>query len=163
MSEIKFDILKPNDVEHFELIANWYLNEWDIPATKTIEKLKKITNDKYQFQALMTLNGLPITTGGIYNHVGLLDKEPRFKIHKNWLALVYTIPEQRKKGYGALICDFIQKHSENLGLEQLHLYTDTAERLYERLGWVRIERLQIESRNIVVMDKKLKTYCQHGI
>jgi len=154
MSLIEFKILKSNDFDSFELIADWYLNEWNFPIDKTIERLKKITEDRLQFQVVMTIDDLPISTGGIYNHVGLLDKEPKFKIYKNWLALVYTVPEQRHNGYGKLICEHIQNHSISIGLNHLHLFTDTAERLYTRLGWTKLERLQVDSRNIVVMDKR---------
>lgn len=152
MDAITFNILNTNDTLLFEVIANWYLREWNIPKEKTVQNLENITKDSSQFQALMSLNGIPISTGGIYNHVGLLDKEPRFNIYKNWLALVYTIPKQRQMGYGALICKFIQNQSMKLGLEHLYLYTDTAEKLYAKLGWKVVERLRVGKRNLVVMD-----------
>ena len=155
MTNIKFQIVQPNDQMTFELIADWYLDEWKIPREKTIQRLQTITSDNSQFQVLMTLDGSPISTGGLYDHVGLLDKEPRFRIHKNWLALVYTIPENRHKGYGALICNFIHDHSRKLGIETMYLFTDTAERLYMRLGWTEMEKLAMGDRNVVVMKKEL--------
>lgn len=140
----------------FQLIADWYLSEWKIPIDKTIQRLRTITTDNSQFQILMTLDGTPISTGGLYDHVGLLDKEPRLKIYKNWLALVYTIPDKRHRGYGALICKHIQDHSKNLGIDTMYLFTDTAEQLYKRLGWNEMERLSMDSRNIVIMRKELR-------
>jgi hypothetical protein len=89
----------------------------------------KVTTDNFQFQVIMTLDDLPISTGGLYNHVVLLDKEPRFKIYKNWLALVYTIPKQRQKGYGALICKYIQEHSKKMGLKKC-IYSLTPQKDY---------------------------------
>ena len=155
MINIKFHIIQPDDLETLKLIADWYLKEWNIPTDITIKRLQTITADKEQFQVLMTLDGIPISTGGLYDHVGLLDKEPRFKIHKKWLALIYTTPDKRGQGYGALICKFIQDHSKNLGLSKIHLFTDTAERLYKRLGWIEIEKITISDRNIVIMTKDL--------
>lgn len=155
MAKIKFKLLQPDDEETFNLIAEWYLNEWKISMRTTIQRLKLVTTNSSQFQVFMTLNGSPISTGGLYNHVGLLDKEPRFNIYKKWLALVYTIPEQRQKGYGALICKYIQEHSKKMGLEKMYLFTDTAERLYNRLGWTELERIQLGDRNVVVMKKNL--------
>lgn len=139
----------------FQLIANWYFTEWKIPIDTTIQKLQIITKDNSQFQILMTLDGIPISTGGLYNHIKLLDKEPRLKIYKNWLALVYTTPEKRHQGYGALICKHIQNHSKHLGFDAIYLFTDTAEQFYKRLGWIEIERLAIGNRNVVVMKKEL--------
>jgi hypothetical protein len=151
----QFQIVNPKDEKIIELISDWYFDEWNIPKDKTIERLKSFSNISSQFQVLMTLDGVPITTGGLYNHVGLLDKEPRFRVYKNWLALVYTIPDKRHQGFGALICDYIQNYSKKRGVEEIVLFTDTAEKLYTRLGWIVLERLSLGERNIVVMKKQL--------
>src|SRR5690349_6735421 len=150
MAGIQFYILQPNDNKLIELIANWYLSEWNIPVNKTIDNLKAITIDNAQFQVIMMLNEVPISTGGLYNHVGLLDKEPRFKVYKNWLALIYTTPAMRHQGYGALICNYVQGYAKTLGMQEMHLFTDSAERLYQRLGWCPLERLTLGKRKIVV-------------
>ena len=101
----------------------------------------------------MTLYNNPIATGGLYNHVGLLDKVPGLKIYKNWLALVYTKPGLRGKGLGALICNHIQDYSKDLGLKEIYLFTHTAENLYKRLAWQQLERLALGGKDIVVMKK----------
>ena len=155
MGAVDFQIVQPADRQAMLLIAGWYFSEWHIPVETTIERLQVITPDSEQFQVLMLLDGRPISTGGIYDHVGLLDKEPGFKIYKKWLALVYTIPEERGRGYGAAICNYIQEHSRLLGFKKIHLFTDTAESLYRRLGWKETERLTVNNRNIVVMEKTL--------
>ena len=155
MKEIKYQIIKPDDNENIKIIADWYLSEWNIPVQTTIEKTKKLSIDNFEFQILMTLNSKPIATGGLYNHVGLLDREPRLKIYKNWLALVYTEPDFRGKGLGALICNHIQEHSKDLGLKDIYLFTHTAESLYKRLEWRQLERLALGGKDIVVMKKEL--------
>ena len=76
MTNINYQIITPDDNENIALIADWYLTEWNIPVQTTIEKTKKLSADNYEFQVLMTLNNKPIATGGLYNYVGLLDKEP---------------------------------------------------------------------------------------
>lgn len=45
---------------------------------------------------------------------------------RDWLALVYTKPENRGKGLCALICNYIQDHSKKLGLKRIYLFTHTA-------------------------------------
>lgn len=155
MNGINYQFVKPDDNKNIKLITEWYASEWNIPAQTTIQKLKDITADKFQFQVLMTIDNLPVATGGLYNHVGLLDREPRFKIHKNWLALVYTKPEYRNNGYGALVCNHIQDHSKELGLKEIFLFTHMAESLYRRLGWQQLEKLTLGGKNIVVMKKEL--------
>lgn len=155
MTKIDFQILQPNDQTAFQLIADWYLSEWKIPRDKTIQRLHTITADNSQFQIFMTLDGTPISTGGLYDHVGLLNKEPRLKIYKKWLALVYTIPDKRHQGYGTLICNYIQDISKEIGLDTIYLFTDTAEQLYKRLGWTEMERVNVGDRNLVIMRKDL--------
>jgi N-acetylglutamate synthase-like GNAT family acetyltransferase len=155
MLDIKYKIIAPDDNENIRLIADWYLREWNIPVQTTIEKTKKLSADNYEFQILMTLDNEPIATGGLYNHVGLLDREPRLKMYKNWLALVYTKPDNRGNGLGALICKHIQDHSKNLGLKDIYLFTHTAENLYKRLDWKQLERLALGGKDIVVMKKEL--------
>ena len=155
MTDIKYQIVRPDDNKNIELIADWYLSEWNIPIQTTIDKTKKLSADNYEFQILMTLDNKLIATGGLYNHVGLLDKEPRLKIYKNWLALVYTTPENRGKGLGTLICRHIQTHAKDLGLKDIYLFTHTAENLYKRLEWQQLERLALGGKDIVVMKKEL--------
>lgn len=155
MANIKYQIIQPNDNDNINLIAVWYLSEWNIPVQTTIEKIKNLSADNYEFQILMTFDNKPIATGGLYNHVGLLDREPRLKIYTNWLALVYTKPENRGKGLGALICNHIQNHSKSLGLKTIYLFTHTAENLYRRLSWQPLERLALGGKDIVVMKKEL--------
>lgn len=155
MTEIKFQVLRPNDQKSFQLIAGWYLSEWKIPAENTMQRLENLTADPSQLQVLMTLDNTPIATGGVYNHVGLLDKVPALKRYEKWLALVYTVPVQRKKGYGALLCNHIQEQSRARGIDKMYLFTDTAEQLYKRLGWIDLERIALGDRNIVVMGKDL--------
>jgi GNAT superfamily N-acetyltransferase len=125
-------------------------------GTRQFQRLQTVTADNSQFQILMTLDGIPVSTAGLYDHVGLLDKEPRFKIHKNWLALVYTIPDKRHQGYGTLICKHIEGLSKKMKLDTLYLFTDTAEQLYIRLGWTEMERLSMGERNVVIMKRDLK-------
>ena len=155
MAGIECSRLTYNQSDIFQQIANWYQMEWKFPLETTLSRLTAITPQKDQFQLVMTRNGIPIGTAGVYNTVGILEKIPRLNIYSPWLALVYTIPMERGKGYGALLCEKVEKEAKKEGISKLHLYTDTAESLYKRCGWQVVERLQVESRNIVVMEKEL--------
>jgi GNAT superfamily N-acetyltransferase len=153
----RFTFQKINATDHAEIgiIAKWYEQQWQIPVTTTRNKLSHLSAANGEFHLMMRLDGRPIATGGISTHVGLLDKMPEFRKYQHWLALVYTLPEQRGKGYGASLCTRIQNHAAALGLRELYLFTDTAEALYARLGWQPLERLALGSRNIVIMHKSL--------
>ena len=86
MPNIHFQILQTDDKDTIRLIAEWYLTEWKIPIDTTIQRLESVTTDNSQFQVVMTIDNIPIATGGLFNHVGLLDKEPRFKMYKKMVS-----------------------------------------------------------------------------
>ncbi len=153
--EIKIQLINPDDNENIQTLANWYLNEWNIPIDTSIKKLKTLSKDAKEFQFLMIVDNEPVATGGIYQHVGLLDKVPRLSIYKNWLALLYTLPNHRKKGYGELLCKRIQIHAKKLELKNIYLFTHTSENLYKKLNWELLERLDLGGKDIVVMKKNL--------
>ena len=151
MAETQFHILKQEEENTFQLLANWYYDHWQMPREKTIEKLKKVTSSRQQFHVLMTVDNIPIATGGLHDHVSLQDKVPRLNEYKDWLALVYTIPEERGKGYGAQLCNFIMVRAKEKGVKKMYLFTEKAESLYMRLGWTMLEKLFEGERELTVM------------
>lgn len=156
VSNVLFEKIKPEDTALIHLIADWYLKEWHIPAGTTIQKLSIPATEAVPFQIIMSIDNVPIATGGLYYHVALLDREPKFNIYGPWLALVYTTTENRNKGYGALLCKKIEELAKELKLKEIFLFTHTAESLYISLGWIPFERIAIKDRNIVVMKKVLE-------
>ncbi len=156
MSKIEYQIVKPDDTETIELIANWYLKEWNIPANKTIERLSTMPVGDVPFQVILTVDGLPIATGGLYNHTAQYDYEPYFKINGAWFALMYVTEKNRNHGYGALLSEKIQTLSKGYGLKEIFLFAYTGETLYKRLGWLQIARVSSTDKNLAVMKKELE-------
>lgn len=152
---IDYKKITPTDADLISLIADWYFTEWNIDKAATTERLTGFPNDGIPFQLVMLLDGSPIATGGIYHHVGLLDVIFRLKEFQPWLALVYTLPEYRGNGYGAVLCKEIQAQAKLAGMDQLYLFTHTAESLYKRLGWKQLERIELKGKDIAIMKKEL--------
>lgn len=148
-------IFDPHDAPTSRFIAEAYQSEWKIAEAETLNQLSKCQTDNTPFQMTLSIDNQLIATGGVYNQVGLLTVEPRFTVYKNWLALVYSVPEKRGKGYGAMLCEAIEAHAKEIGLTELHLFTHTAESLYKRLDWEVLERLILRGREIIVMRKLL--------
>ena len=155
MNNIDYKRITPADTELISLIADWYFDEWNIDKAVTIDRLNTFRNTGVPFQVIMTLDGSPIATGGVYDHVGLLDAVPRLKEFQPWLALVYSLPEHRGKGYGAMLCEEIQGRAKATGTKDLFLFTHTAESLYKRLGWEQLERIALKGKDIAIMKKEL--------
>ncbi len=143
--------LVPDDTALIQLIASWYFQEWKLPLEQTVARLFKIAADPDQVQLVFFKGSMPVATGGIYYHVGLLDRVPRLRVHRHWLGMVYTVPEQRNKGYGAKLCRSLANAAKDLGMDELHLFTDTAANFYRKLGWTEVEVLEIEERNLTIM------------
>ena len=155
MANIQFHILTASDSEAIKTIGGWYEDEWGIAREKSHDNILKAINDEQQFQVLLSVDGRPVSTAGMYRKVSIVDTVPELSKYSTWLALVYTVPECRGQGWGELICSYVQEHAKTKGIRDLYLFTDTAERLYRRLGWAVLDRLTVGSRNVVVMTKRL--------
>lgn len=148
-------LLTQDDTEYISQQADWYLDEWKVPREKTFQRLNKSINDNLLFQVILLKGDRLIAAGGISDEVNLLDYCPEYNTVRYWLARVYTIPEERGKGYGADLCRYIQSLARTRGHKTLYLYTDTAENLYRRLGWELMEYASMDGRKVAVMKYTL--------
>jgi GNAT superfamily N-acetyltransferase len=155
MHYIDIKLVTSDDYNTLSLIADWYQDEWGIPVADTVNNLRAVTADIHQFQMILSVNGRAVATGGVYDHVALLNHKPELNVYRKWLAQVYTIPGERGRGYGIGICEQIQDHCRNLAFGKIYLFTHTAQPMYQKLGWSVIQRLTIGNRNIAVMEKNL--------
>jgi GNAT superfamily N-acetyltransferase len=154
LSHIEFHIVTSKDDKYLQLIAEWYADGWELDKDTAIQKITSFTEDTWQFQVLLTVDGTPVCTAGLYDHVRLLDKEPRFRAHKYWLALVYTAPAYRGKGYGALLCNYITDRAASIGIKEIYLFTHAADEFYKKIGWIEVERFLLGGeKNTVIMKK----------
>jgi putative acetyltransferase len=59
------------------------------------------------------------------------------------LHRLYVRPDQRGRGLGAALTRYVERHARENGAQRIRLWSDTrfttAHRLYERLGYVRID------------------------
>ena len=73
-----------------------------------------------------------------------------------WLAGLYVWPEHRGRGIGTALVRSLEATGARLGLRRLYLYTESAERFYERLGWRRVDRDRWEGDDIAIMTRGLR-------
>jgi len=153
--EISFHKVQSNNNGLIELIANWYFTEWDIPIENTLKRLENTPNNDVIFQLILSRDDEPIATGGLYNKVGLLNDHPKFKKFGPWVALLYTIKNNRNLGFGKKLLYKIEEISKGMGLNRIYLHTFTAERLYLKNNWKPIERVAYKGHVTVVMKKEI--------
>ena len=156
MHQRKILQLQATDLGLIQQIAEWYLAEWEIPVERTTQRLATHPgNNDVLFQFLLLVGDKPAATGGLTNHVGLLEAYPRLQIYKPWVSLLYTMADYRNQGLGKQLLERIEAESLKWGYEQLYLHTFTAESLYKRLGWKRIDLVDYKSHKTAVMTKQL--------
>jgi predicted N-acetyltransferase YhbS len=68
-----------------------------------------------------------------------------------WLASLFVVPETRGRGIATALVQHVQEFAAQRKVPSLYLWTPGLTRLYERFGWVEIERTQYESRPITLM------------
>ncbi len=68
-----------------------------------------------------------------------------------WLASLFVLPELRGRGIAAALVKHVLSSTALQTVPSLFLWTPGSTRLYERCGWVEIERTSYGSRPITVM------------
>ncbi len=140
--------------ETIPLIARWYFEGWGFDISQTSVKLNQYTHS-IPLQIVGFVDEEPVVTAGIYNEVNLLRFEPQYKKYQSWLSLLYTIPSMRSRGIRGLMLDYMDRLLFKMNISQYYLYTNTAEQLYLRKGWVELERIIYQNKDTVFMIKEL--------
>ena len=153
---INIRYLNPDDRETRTLLCQWYELEWHIPPEATLERLAD-THPEAQapFHRILYKNDVPVATGGLHTVVNILKIHPELERYGPWISLLYSVPELRGKGIGALLCTDITELARQAGFSAIYLYTYTAESLYARLGWETIDSLPYKGYENALMRKQL--------
>ena len=136
------------------MLARWHREEWGhlTPGRSLREwtdRLSKRANrDRIPLTVIAFENEQPVGLASIV----LYDMDTR-KDLSPWLAGVFVAPAFRRRGFGAALVTAIEEHASRLGVERLYLYTNSAQGLYEQLGWQEIEREAYRGREVIIMSK----------
>lgn len=144
----------PTEDDFIRQIADWYKDEWNTPLSRTINRLKGLPDDLI-FHLVLTKGGHLIATGGVYQMANIFGTNPQLSDLQPWLGMLYTAKGSRGMGFGDTLLKAIEKTALDSQLEQLYLYTNTAQRLYERNGWKVIDWVQYRGEETAVMHKTL--------
>jgi GNAT superfamily N-acetyltransferase len=145
--------------DHLEIcptLARWQWEAWghltpERPFEEWVERLEKRTlRDRIPLTVIALEGDQPAGLASLVFY----DMDTR-KDLSPWLAGVFVAPTLRGRGHGAALVTAIEEHAVRLGVERLYLYTNSAQGLYEKLGWVEIEREQYRGREVVIMEKQL--------
>lgn len=145
--------------EHPEAIptlARWHLAEWghysaSRTQASTEERLRRhLASDGIPLTMVALEGGEPVGSAALVWN----DMKTRPEI-RPWLADVVVDPAWRRRGIGSKLVRRLVKRARQLGVDTLYLYTPDQDRLYARLGWKTIERLEYRNEEVVLMKIKL--------
>jgi len=95
-------------------------------------------------------DGEPVGTASLTAH----DLEERPDLTP-WLASVYVVPQARGQGHAARLVRAVEQHAAAGSVATLWLYTNTAERIYQRIGWRTVESVQHDGYPVALMRRDL--------
>jgi len=154
MPGIKIDYLA-HHAHLAEQLARWSWAEWQaiyIERGQTFEHALK------NYQERTNIDRLPLTLvafqgdeliGTVSLKFHDLDTRPELD---PWLGGVFVSPEWRGRGIASQLMRRAAAEAARLSLPKLYLWTSSAERLYQKLGWTVVERSHYCGKDIALMD-----------
>jgi GNAT superfamily N-acetyltransferase len=135
-------------------IARWHFSEWGhhYPGGTVEGWLEHIRTRMHADRVPMSVlalddRGEPLGTACLTEHD--MDTHPELS---PWLGGVYVIPAARRQGVASALVRHLMARSADLGVRELFLYTNGAERVYEGVGWRRRSREPYMGRDVTVMS-----------
>jgi GNAT superfamily N-acetyltransferase len=139
--------------ELVDVIARWHWDEWGGPESDSLERwaenLRRGGRDGIPITFIALEHGQPLgsvtlTEHDMPGHIGYANFNP-------WLAGAFVAPEARGQGIGALLLRHAVEQAEAWGIPRLYLYTQSASRFYEHLGWTTLDETEYEGGRVTVM------------
>ena len=148
-------ILRLADAEqHIDTVALWNHDEWGGVPGRTLETSKGWFRDLIRNpgeECIIAVSGEDVLgMASLTDHD--LEERPDL-VH--WLASVYVPPALRGHGLGSALVTAVEEQARARGIARIHLYTESAESLYRRLGWQVSERFRRGDQEFALMTKDL--------
>lgn len=72
-----------------------------------------------------------------------------------WLASLYVVPQRRGRGHGLELVHAAIELAAVAGAKRLHVFTESAEKLFQRCGFEMLERTKLQDVPISVLFRAL--------
>jgi len=145
--------------EQIDPLARAIYTEWHsmyerqgLSVNEVIEKVRERAVDSAIPLTMIALDGNTLLGS-------ITIKEHDFADHPElspWLAGVFTLPEHRNKGIGKGLIAFAETVAkEKFNVSELFLYTGSASKLYEKIGYKTFETVDRGDKVLTLMKKTL--------
>ena len=138
------------------LVARWHWDEWGADYGDssldvwTTQLARKTRTDGMPCSWIAFVDGEPV--GSVALELDGVEPRPELKPD---LGGLYVLPRYRSRGIGSALVLACEAAARQFGVEELYLYTESAETLYARLGWETFERMQFKKQPVAIMRKSL--------
>lgn len=154
MHDLKIEPLS-NHTNFISIIAKLHFAQFkELPWASTEEKYAAMLN-KFAATESIPTTLVAVRDNELCGSVNIVDcdMEIRPELYP-WLAQLFVIPKERKKGIGSSLVSAAVDRCQRLGLNGLYLYTSgTLPEFYKSLGWVEREKVNYRGKERVVMEK----------
>ncbi|HVZ07071.1 GNAT family N-acetyltransferase [Rhodopila sp.] len=99
---------------------------------------------------VLLMDGEPVGTASLTAH----DLEERPDLTP-WLAGVFVVPHARGRGHVSRLVAAVEDEARQASVATLWLYTNTAERIYARIGWRTVETVMHNGKPFALMRRDL--------
>ncbi|WP_323795209.1 GNAT family N-acetyltransferase [Nisaea sp.] len=146
-------ILRLTDApHHLDTVVAWNHAEWGVTAGRSLSVTEGWFQDMIRKPSeecvIAERDGVALGIACLVDH----DLEERPDL-LHWLASVYVDPAFRRTGLGSALVGAVEREAAARNIKHLHLYTHTAEPLYQRLGWTVSERFNLDEDAFALMIK----------
>ncbi len=135
-------------------IARWLFDEWGHRSPDgSIEGLVGDLRDRLQRDTLplaLVAHEDKEPIGTVSLKIREIEIRPQYE---HWLGTLFVPESRRHMGIGSLLVGAAADEARRLEISELYLYTRQreTERLYKRLGWAEVERLEYHGRPAIIM------------
>jgi len=152
--------------DHLDLIdtiARWHWEQWGHAAPGSsvemwAEHLRRCTNHDRLPTTYIALDGTELCgTVLLVNHDMSTHREL-----SPWVAGVFVAPAHRRKGIASALVRHAVQQAVLMGIARLYLYTESARKLYEKLGWRAIADDHYEGQPVTIMALDIADTAGHA-
>jgi GNAT superfamily N-acetyltransferase len=138
-----------------EVAVRWRWQEWSrgkepFEAALSRAQLASAARLKIPQTFVLLVDDEPVGTASLTAH----DLEERPDLTP-WLAGVFVVPEARCRGYAPMLVGAVEEEARRQSISTLWLYTNTAERIYARVGWRTVETVVHNDKPFALMRRDL--------
>jgi N-acetylglutamate synthase-like GNAT family acetyltransferase len=141
---------------HIQQLAEWHHEEWsylslDGRLEVRVEKMKRYLGNEFVPSTIIgKIENELVGSAAILKH----DMDTHYELSP-WLASVYIRTDMRGKGVGAGLVKHVMKMAKEAGLVNMYLFTPSAQKFYESLGWSRKYVENYKGEEAIIMEVTL--------